>query len=185
MIPGIAHDRRPDSRGGFRAHRRRVAPGGSPGARLPVEVVRMRPCHARGPGRDARICDRPRAGGRAIAGRDRGRLPDCTATPGAVRGMLRPGRHMAPHRGRAPGLPPARSGCAQRGAVRARMPAPFGTGRAALRGGFKGWPKARGLPPGAAPVIGKTAPEREMMTAGGLAGFLSGPAFQAGAGNAL
>ena len=45
-----------------------------------------------------------------------------------------------------------------------------------MRDEMKAWLRAQGLPGDAVLMIGETAHEREMMTAGGLAGFVGGQA---------
>lgn len=187
--PGIGHNRGPGSASGFRAHCWRVARRELLGPRLPVEVVRMQVRRARELGLDYRTY----AGVRATTGRD---LVAFLYSTNAL-GVFRADRTIAPavlarvasvaaapHLGCAPGLSPERLGPAI-GAVSARRLAPFGTRWAAMRDEMKGWLKAQGLPGDAVLMIGETAHEREMMTAGGLAGFLSGQAFLAGAGDAL
>ena len=90
----------------------------------------------------------------------------------------------SPHLGCAPGLAPDVIG-RQIGAVSARMLAPFGASWSVMRDEMKGWLRAQGLPGDAVLMIGETDHEREMMTAGGLAGFLTGQRFFAGAADAV
>jgi hypothetical protein len=54
-----------------------------------------------------------------------------------------------------------------------------------MRQEMKHWLRAQDLPGDAVLMIGETAHEREMMTAGGLAGFVSGQAFFAGVADAI
>ena len=56
---------------------------------------------------------------------------------------------------------------------------------ARMRDEMKAWLRAQGLPGDAVVMIGETEHEREMMTAGGLAGFLTGQRFFAGAADAV
>ena len=46
-----------------------------------------------------------------------------------------------------------------------------------MRDDMKAWLRAAGLPGAAVLMIGETDHEREMMAAGGLAGFVAGQAF--------
>ena len=54
-----------------------------------------------------------------------------------------------------------------------------------MRDEMKGWLRAQGLPGDAVLMIGETEHEREMMTAGGLAGFIPGQRFFAGVADAI
>ena len=54
-----------------------------------------------------------------------------------------------------------------------------------MRDEMKAWLRAEGLPGDAVLMIGETEHEREMMTAGGLAGFLTGQRFFAGVADAI
>lgn len=147
------------------------------GPRLPVEVVRMQVARARVLGLDYKTY----AGVRATTGcdlvaflfssnglgvfRDGAALPSGLAGVGAVR-----------HLGASPGLDVAALG-ARMGAVSARRLAPFGASWAAMRDEMKGWLRAQGLPGDAVLMIGETDHEREMMAAGGLAGFVTGQRY--------
>ena len=108
------------------------------------------------------------------------------AREAARRPRCRKGAHVAAsaHLGCAPGLAPDVIG-RQIGAVSARMLAPFGASWSAMRDEMKGWLRAQGLPGDAVLMIGETDHEREMMTAGGLAGFIPGHRFFAGAADAV
>ncbi|MFV0299321.1 MAG: hypothetical protein ACK5IP_00260 [Paracoccus sp. (in: a-proteobacteria)] len=182
MSAGIGHNRGPITGGAsWRATCWRHARAGLLGPRLPVELVRLRVARARALGLDYRTY----AGVRATTGRDLlaflfssnglavfrdGQGPD--ASRAARLAALAAERHL----GTAPGLDPAALG-ARIGAVSARPLVPFGTSWAGMRDEMKAWLKARGLPGDAVLMIGETDHEREMMAAGGLAGFLGGQVY--------
>jgi len=188
-MAGIGHNGGPGIGNGFRAHCWTVARRELLGARLPVEVVRMQVRRAKELGLDYKTY----AGVRATTGRD---LIAFLYSSNAL-GIFRSGQPVpAPaaariaasgasaHLGCAPGLAPdvlAR----QIGAVSGRALAPFGSNWSAMRDEMKTWLKAQGLPGDAVLMIGETAHEREMMTAGGLAGFVTGQAFFAGVADAV
>ncbi|MEF9602692.1 hypothetical protein O4J55_10190, partial [Paracoccus sp. PXZ] len=90
----------------------------------------------------------------------------------------------APHLGCVPGLAPDVI-AVQIGAISAERLPPFGDSWSAMRDRMKGWLKAQGLPGDTVLMIGETGHEREMMMAGGLAGFVTGQKFFAGAADAL
>ena len=192
-MAGIGHNRGPALAAlaghGFRAHCWSVARRDLLGARLPVEVVRMQVRRAKELGLDYKTY----AGVRATTGRDlvaflystnaRGVFRDHQPVGAAERRRIAQSA-AAPHLGCAPGLAPDALG-RQIGAVSARDLAPFGTSWAQMRDEMKGWLHAQGLPGDAVLMIGETEHEREMMTAGGLAGFLTGQRFFAGVADAV
>lgn len=176
---GIGHNRGPVVEGAsWRATCWRRARAELLGPRLPVEVVRLRVARAKALGLDYKTY----AGVRATTGRDLvaflfssnglavfrdGQGPD-DGRAERLAGVMAE-RHL----GVAPGLDPAELG-ARIGAISARPLATFGTSWAGMRDEMKGWLKSQGLPGDAVLMIGETDHEREMMAAGGLAGFLSG-----------
>lgn len=188
-MAGIGHNGGPGAGSSYRAHCWTVARRELLGARLPVEVVRMQVNRARALGLDYKTY----AGVRATTGRD---LVAFLYSSNAL-GVFRRGQPVAPadaariaasaaqpHLGCAPGLSPdvlAR----QLGAVSARDLAPFGASWSAMRDEMKAWLRAQRLPADAVLMIGETAHEREMMTAGGLAGFVSGQRHFAGVADAI
>jgi len=192
-MAGIGHNRGPGldpaPGRGFRAHAWAVARRELLGARLPVEVVRMQVRRARQLGLDYKTY----AGVRAATGRD---LVAFLYSTNAL-GVFRDGQPVgaaerrriaqsaaAPHLGCAPGLAPDAL-AVQIGAVSAGHLPPFGDSWSAVRDRMKGWLRAQGLPGDAVLMIGETDHEREMMTAGGLAGFVTGQRFFAGAADAI
>jgi len=192
-MAGIGHNRgpalSPEAGRGFRAHAWTVARRELLGARLPVEVVRMQVRRARQLGLDYRTY----AGVRATTGRD---LVAFLYSTNAL-GVFRDGQPVgaaerrriaasaaAPHLGCAPGLAPEWI-AVQIGAVSAERLPPFGASWSAMRDRMKGWLRAQGLPGDAVLMIGETGHEREMTTAGGLAGFVTGRQFFAGAADAI
>ena len=188
-MAGIGHNRGPAAGGGFHAHCWRVARRELLGARLPVEVVRMQVRRARALGLDYKTY----AGVRATTGRDlvaflyssNGLGVFRIGQPvGAAQARQIAGSAASPHLGCAPGLAPEALG-RQIGAVSARDLVPFGSSWARMRDEMKAWLRAQGLPGDAVLMIGETEHEREMMTAGGLAGFLTGQRFFAGAADAI
>ncbi|MTH79641.1 hypothetical protein [Paracoccus aestuariivivens] len=188
-MAGIGHNGGPGLGSGFRTHCWTVARRELLGARLPVEVVRMQVRRAMQLGLEYKTY----AGVRATTGRD---LVAFLYSSNAL-GVFRRDQAVppvlttriadiaaSPHLGCAPGLAPevlAR----QIGAVSGRALAPFGSSWSMMRDEMKVWLKAQGLPGDAVLMIGETAHEREMMTAGGLAGFVSGQAFFAGVADAI
>ncbi|MBD9527887.1 hypothetical protein [Paracoccus sp. PAR01] len=188
-MAGIGHNGGPGMGSGFRAHCWSVARRELLGARLPVEVVRLQVRRAKSLGLDFKTY----AGVRATTGRDLVAFLYSSNALGVFRRgeavpVLEAGRIAAvaasPHLGCAPGLAPdvlAR----QIGAVSGRELAVFGASWSAMRDEMKSWLRAQGLPGDAVLMIGETAHEREMMTAGGLAGFVSGQAFFAGVADAV
>lgn len=188
-VAGIGHNRGSGTGSSFRAHCWHVARRELLGASLPVEVVRVQVRRARALGLDYRTY----AGVLAATGRD---LVAFLYSSNAL-GVFRPGQPVgmnecrrigesvaAVHLGTAPGLAPAVLGT-QIGAISARGLAPFGTSWSLLRDEMKDWLRAQGLPGDAVLMIGETDHEREMMMAGGLAGFIPGHRFFAGAADAV
>lgn len=188
---GIGHNRGPGMAPGqsYRAHCWHVARRELLGARLPIEVVRMQVRRAKELGLDYKTY----AGVRATTGRD---LVAFLYSSNAL-GVFREGQPVprdaalriraiaaAPHLGCAPGLAPDVLS-REIGAVSARMLAPFGASWAMMRDEMKAWLRAQGVAGDAVLMIGETAHEREMMTAGGLAGFVTGQAFFAGVADAI
>ncbi|MDS9468012.1 hypothetical protein RGQ15_10585 [Paracoccus sp. MBLB3053] len=189
MTPGIGHNGGPGIGSGFRAHCWNVARRELLGARLPVEIVRMQVRRARQLGLDYKTY----AGVRATTGRDL--IAFLYSSNGL--GVFRNGQRVAapqadriaisaasPHLGCAPRLAPEAL-AAQINAVSGRGLAPFGSSWTAMRDEMKCWLKQQGLPGDAVLMIGETAHEREMMEAGGLAGFVTGQAFFAGVADAV
>ena len=186
---GIGHNRGPGVSSGFRAHCWSVARRELLGARLPVEVVRLQVRRAKSLGLDYKTY----AGVRATTGRDLIAFLYSSNALGVFRASQPVGQGEAariaeiaasPHLGCAPGLAPDVLG-RQIGAVSARGLAPFGASWAQMRDEMKAWLRAQGLPGDAVLMIGETEHEREMMTAGGLAGFLTGQRFFAGVADAV
>lgn len=186
---GIGHNRGPGMGSGFRAHCWSVARRDLLGARLPIEVVRLQLRRAKALGLDYKTY----AGVRATTGRDLVAFLYSSNALGVFRTTQPVGASerarialsaASPHLGCAPGLAFDVIG-RQIGAVSARGLAPFGASWAAMRDEMKGWLKAQGLPGDAVLMIGETEHEREMMTAGGLAGFIPGQRFFAGVADAI
>ncbi|MFC3528325.1 hypothetical protein ACFOMH_09055 [Paracoccus mangrovi] len=188
-VAGIGHNRGPGMGSGFRAHCWTVARRELLGASLPIEVVRVQVRRAKSLGLDYKTY----AGVRATTGRDLVAFlyssnalavfrPDQPV--GAVERARIASVAASPHLGCAPGLAPEALG-RQIGAVSARDLVPFGSSWARMRDEMKAWLRAQGLPGDAVLMIGETEHEREMMTAGGLAGFLTGQRFFAGAADAV
>ena len=188
-MAGIGHNRGPGMGSSFRAHCWSVARREILGARLPIEVVRLQVNRAKALGLDYKTY----AGVRATTGRD---LVAFLYSSNAL-GVFRTTQPIdaaacdrialvaaSPHLGCSPGLAPDALG-RQIGAASTRMLAPFGTSWSAMRDEMKGWLRAQGLPGDAVLMIGETGHEREMMTAGGLAGFVPGQRFFAGVANAI
>lgn len=188
-VIGIGHNGGPGAGSGFRAHCWSVARRDLLGARLPIEVVRLQLRRAQALGLDYKTY----AGVRATTGRD---LVAFLYSSNAL-GVFRPGQPVPeaeaariaasaaqPHLGCAPRVPAQLLG-RQIGAISARPLPPFGASWSAMRHEMKHWLRAQGLPGDAVLMIGETAHEREMMTAGGLAGFVSGQAFFAGVADAI
>ncbi|MDT1063388.1 hypothetical protein RM190_16055 [Paracoccus sp. CPCC 101403] len=188
-MAGIGHNGGPGAGSSYRAHCWNVARRDLLGARLPVEIVRLQVRRAKELGLDYKTY----AGVRATTGRD---LVAFLYSSNAL-GVFRRGQPIpsteatriariaaSPHLGCAPGLAPdvlAR----QIGAVSGRPLAPFGSSWSEMRDEMKAWLRSQGLPGDAVLMIGETAHEREMMTAGGLAGFVTGQAFFAGVADAV
>lgn len=182
MIAGIGHNRGPLSEGAsWRAQCWRRARAELLGPRLPVEIVRSRVARAKALGLDYRTY----AGVRATTGRDLvaflfssnglGIFRDEQAVPDGRADRLRT-LQAARHLGTAPGLDAARLG--QRiGAVSARRLSDFGASWSQMRDEMKAWLRAEGLPGDGVLMIGETDHEREMMAAGGLAGFIGGQVY--------
>ncbi|RJE83804.1 hypothetical protein [Paracoccus onubensis] len=156
---------------------------------LPVEVVRTRVRRAQSLGLDYRTY----AGVRATTGRD---LVAFLFSSNAL-GVFRDGQPL--DRGRAekldilpldrhlgvgPGLD-ARALGQRIEAVSARPLPVFGSQWAAMRNEAKAWLHAQGLPGNAVLMIGETDHERELMAAGGLAGFITGTHYFTGENHAV
>lgn len=148
---------------------------------LPIEVVRLRVRRAQALGLDYKTY----AGVRATTGRD---LVAFLFSSNAL-GVFRDGAPLAAGRaaavaacqadrwlGTAPGVDPAAL-AARITARSARDLPPFGTSWGAMRARMKDWLRSEGLPGDAVLMIGETAHEREIMTAAGLAGFLTGTRY--------
>ncbi|TRW96240.1 hypothetical protein FNJ84_13190 [Paracoccus sp. M683] len=176
---GIGHNRGPVIEGAtWRAQCWRRARAELLGPRLPVEVVRLRVARARALGLDYKTY----AGVRATTGRD---LVAFLFSSNGV-GVFRDGQAIAGdradrmakvaaarHLGCAPGLDAEKLG-RRIAAVSARSLPVFGSNWAGMRDDMKGWLRAQGLPGDAVLMIGETDHERELMAAGGLAGFVTG-----------
>lgn len=182
-MSGIGHNRGPGEGSSWRTHCWGQARRALLGQALPVEVVRMQVRRARALGLDYTTY----AGVRATTGRDLVAFLFSSNGLGVFRDGRDPGAAVMArlaqtaaerHLGCAPGLDPMALG-ARIGAVSARPLAPFGASWAAMRDEMKGWLRAQGLPGDAVLMIGETDHEREMMAAGGLAGFLPGTVWQA------
>ena len=179
MIAGIGHNRGPVCEGAtWRAtcwsHARKQLLG----PRLPVEVVRMRIVRARALGLDYQTY----AGVRSMTGRDLIAFLFSSNALGVfcdgqaldhVRQSKLAGVTADRHLGCAPRLDAVLLG-ARIGASSARRLPVFGTAWAAMRDDMKSWLRAQTLPGDAVLMIGETEHERELMAAGGLAGFISG-----------
>ncbi|RMC31001.1 hypothetical protein C9E81_21165 [Paracoccus alkanivorans] len=151
---------------------------------LPVEVVRTRVRRAKALGLNYKTY----AGVRATTGRD---LVAFLFSSNAL-GVFRDGQPLAQaradkltvlaacrHLGAGPGLDAEMLG--QRiSAVSARSLPPFGSRWGEMRAEAKAWLKAQGLPGDAVLMIGETDHERELMAAGGLAGFITGTQYFTG-----
>ncbi|MFC3568223.1 hypothetical protein [Paracoccus simplex] len=188
-MAGIGHNRGPGPASGFRAHAWAVARRELLGARLPVEVVRMQVRRARELGLDYKTY----AGVRATTGRDLVAFLYSSNALGVFRPQQRLGQAerariaqsaAVPHLGCGPGLAPAALAM-QIGARSVQDLPHFGTPWSAMRDRMKAWLRAEGLPGDAVLMIGETDHEREMMAAGGLAGFVSGQRFFAGVADAV
>ncbi|WP_199260483.1 hypothetical protein [Paracoccus binzhouensis] len=188
-MAGIGHNRGPSLGSGFRAHAWTVARRELLGTRLPVEVVRMQVRRARELGLDYKTY----AGVRATTGRD---LVAFLYSSNAL-GVFRPGQPVGarecariaasgavPHLGCGPGLAPEALQV-QIGARSVQDLPHFGAPWSAMRDRMKAWLRAQGLPGDAVLMIGETDHEREMMAAGGLAGFVGGRRFFAGVADAV
>ena len=188
-MAGIGHNRGPGQASGFRTHCWSVARRELLGERLPVEVVRMRVRRARDLGLDYKTY----AGVRATTGRD---LVAFLYSSNAL-GVFRPGQPVGtrerariaasgavPHLGCGPGLAPEALRV-QIGAHSVQELPHFGASWSAMRDRMKTWLRAQGLPGDAVLMIGETEHEREMMAAGGLAGFVTGQGFFAGVADAV
>nr|WP_010398330.1 hypothetical protein [Paracoccus sp. TRP] len=188
-MAGIGHNRGPGSGSGFRAHCWSVARRELLGARLPVEVVRLQLRRAKELGLDYRTY----AGVRATTGRDLVAFLYSTNALGAFRSdrPVGPAKRQricesaaAAHLGYGPGLAP-QPVAKQIGAVSALALPQFGASWSAMRERMKDWLRAQGLPGDAVLMIGETDHEREIMMAGGLAAFVTGQKFFAGAADAI
>lgn len=148
---------------------------------LPVEVVRLRVRRAKSLGLDYRTY----AGVRATTGRD---LIAFLFSSNAL-GVFRDGAPLAPNRDAAlarldcarhlavgPGLDAGR--LARRiGAASALNLPHFGKRWPDMRDTIKMWLRDQSLPGDAVLMIGETDHERELMAAGGLAGFVTGTRY--------
>ena len=185
-VAGIGHNRGPGESSAWRAHCWRQARAALLGPRLPVEIVRSRVARARALGLDYKTY----AGVRATTGRD---LVAFLFSSNGL-GIFRDGAPISPrqaarlagleaarHLGCAPGIDPARLG-ARIDAVSARALPAFGASWGAMRDEMKAWLRREGLPGDAVLMIGETDHERELMAAGGLAGFLPGTTWFAATG---
>ncbi|MCQ0969962.1 hypothetical protein MLD63_05920 [Paracoccus sp. TK19116] len=179
MMAGIGHNRGPVTEGAaWRSHCWTHARRELLGPRLPVEIVRTRVARARALGLDYKTY----AGIRSTTGRDlvaflfssnglgvfRNGQP-LPSTREAQIQMLDASRHL----GCAPGLDTVSLGRTI-GAVSARRLPAFGAKWTEMRDGMKAWLRDQKLPGDAVLMIGETDHERELMAAGGLAGFLTG-----------
>ncbi|MFV0383270.1 hypothetical protein [Paracoccus sp. (in: a-proteobacteria)] len=178
MGAGIGHNGGPQMRSVawqahcWRAARQQLLPV------LPIEVVRLRVRRAQALGLDYRTY----AGIRATTGRDLvaflfssnalGVFRDGAPLPADCRDKLA-GLAAERHLGTAPGLDDAAL-ARQIGADSVLHLPRFGQSWAAMRDQMKLWLHDRRLPGDAVLMIGETDHEREAMTAGGLAGFVSG-----------
>lgn len=156
---------------------------------LPVEVVRTRVRRAKSLGLDYRTY----AGVRATTGRDlvaflfssnalgvfRDRQPLDQSKAGKLK-ILPLDRHL----GAGPGLNAQALG-ERIGAVSARALPVFGSDWALMRREAKAWLHAQGLPGDSVLMIGETDHERELMAAGGLAGFVTGTHYFTGENHAI
>lgn len=145
---------------------------------LPIEVVRIRVRRAKAVGLDYKTY----AGIRATTGRDVIALLFSSNGLGVFRDSNRVERSVllklaeldaSKHVGAGPGLDPRQLGVQINAASSCALPA-FGTSWAGMRTTLKDWLKDAQLPGDAVLMIGETAHEREIMSAGGLAGFLEG-----------
>lgn len=148
---------------------------------LPIEVVRLRVRRAQALGLDYKTY----AGVRASTGRD---LVAFLFSSNAL-GVFRDGAPIDPSRtaqltavqadrwlGTSPGVDP--DGLAIRiEAKSARALPPFGANWGVMRDRIKDWLRSEGVPGDAVLMIGETAHEREIMAAGGLAGFIAGTRY--------
>lgn len=155
---------------------------------LPVEIVRQRVRRAQALGLDYRTY----AGVRATTGRDlvaflfssnalglfRDHVPLAAPHMEKLR-VLQAERHL----GAGPGLNPAGLG-QQIDAISARNLPVFGSRWVDMRDEMKGWLRQQKIPGDAVLMIGETDHERELMAAGGLAGFITGNRYFTGAANA-
>lgn len=184
MQAGIGHNRGPSMKStGWHAHcwrraRAELLPV------LPVEVVRTRVRRAKSLGLDYKTY----AGVRATTGRD---LIAFLFSSNAL-GVFRDDQALADgredklisltadrHLGVGPGLDAQALG--QRiSAVSARRLPTFGSPWGEMRAEAKAWLRAQGLPGDAILMIGETDHERELMAAGGLAGFITGTQYFTG-----
>lgn len=187
---GIGHNRGPVTAGaGFRAHCWRIARAELLGPRLPVEVVRSQVRRAAALGLDYKTY----AGVRATTGRDLVAFLYSSNALGVFRDRVPPAPALVarvaasagvPHLGAGPGIAPEWLAAAL--GARSAMALPqFGSSWAAMRTGMKRWLQDQGLPGDAVLMIGETDHEREIMTAGGLAGFIAGHSFFNGSHHAV
>lgn len=152
---------------------------------LPVEVVRNRVRRARELGLDYKTY----AGVRATTGRDIVAFLFSSNALGVFRDRdaLASGRaekltalQDEKHLGAGPGIDPAALGAMIDAKTVQRLPV-FGSSWTEMQSRLKSWLRQVSLPGDAVLMIGETDHEREIMTAGGLAGFVEGNRFFMGA----
>lgn len=156
---------------------------------LPVEVVRTRVKRAKSLGLDYKTY----AGIRATTGRDL--IAFLFSSNGL--GVFRDGQELAPdreeklqllpisrHLGAGPGLDSAALAARIDARSSLRLP-PFGRSWSEMRAESKAWLRSQGLPGDAVLMIGETDHERELMSAGGLAGFVTGMQYFSGVSHAV
>lgn len=156
---------------------------------LPVEVVRTRVKRAKSLGLDYKTY----AGVRATTGRDLIAFLFSSNGLGVFRDdqELDRGRteklnllSIARHLGAGPGLDADALGSRIMASSSRSLP-PFGSKWSEMRAELKAWLQDQGLPGDAVLMIGETDHERELMAAGGLAGFVTGMHYFAGGSHAV
>ncbi|MBC9245950.1 hypothetical protein H4P12_04295 [Paracoccus sp. 11-3] len=156
---------------------------------LPVEIVRLRVKRAKALGLEYKTY----AGIRATTGRDLIAFLFSSNALGVFRtgGPLGQGRSeklsqidLSRHLGAGPGIDAKR--LAARISAESTFAIPdFGSSWSQMRDQMKSWLRAQNLSGDAVLMIGETAHERELMTAGGLAGFVDGATYFGDAARAL
>lgn len=145
---------------------------------LPVEVVRLRVKRAKALGLEYKTY----AGIRATTGRDLIAFLFSSNALGVFRdgaelGQGRPAKldriDISRHLGCGPGIGAEHLAARISAESTFAIPA-FGSDWSQMRHEVKSWLRAQNLPGDAVLMIGETAHERELMTAGGLAGFVDG-----------